>query len=116
MLLVAVVLVRVVLLIRVVVAGVVLLVPVVLVKLVLLNVALVLFNVALCLIRRMVPPPRTETKSYAEMCEELRGEGKMWTYFNTNPIFCLRSRLLKLKEPGGPEGCSEAKNQTAPPP
>merc|ERR1719162_1076224 len=34
------------------------------------------------------------------MMEQLWSQGKVWSYFNTNPIFCLRSKYLGVKEPG----------------
>jgi hypothetical protein len=41
-----------------------------------------------------------ETTPYHEMCETLRNDGMLWSYFSTNPIYCLRSKYLALKEPG----------------
>lgn len=41
-----------------------------------------------------------ETTKYTKMCETLRENGMMWSYFSTNPIFCLRSKYLNVKEPG----------------
>lgn len=41
-----------------------------------------------------------ETTRYDDMCKTLRETGMMWSYFSTNPIFCLRSKYLQLKEPG----------------
>jgi hypothetical protein len=41
-----------------------------------------------------------ETTPYKEMCETLHAEGMMWSYFSTNPIYCLRSKYLGLKEAG----------------
>jgi len=41
-----------------------------------------------------------ETTEYYEMCRTLDNEGKLWSFFNTNPIFCLRSYYLDLKEHG----------------
>lgn len=48
----------------------------------------------------LVPPAKTEITDYEKMCDKLWGEGKVWSYFNTNPIFCLRSRYLDAKDPG----------------
>lgn len=45
-------------------------------------------------------PKNSETTEYHDMCYRLTKEGKLWSYFNTNPVFCLRSYLLSLKEPG----------------
>jgi hypothetical protein len=41
-----------------------------------------------------------ETTKYQKMCQTLRDSGMMWSYFNTNPVYCLRSRYLNVKEPG----------------
>eukprot|EP00928_Gymnodinium_smaydae_P018356 TRINITY_DN16991_c0_g1_i4.p1 TRINITY_DN16991_c0_g1~~TRINITY_DN16991_c0_g1_i4.p1 ORF type:complete len:485 (-),score=44.26 TRINITY_DN16991_c0_g1_i4:74-1528(-) len=38
--------------------------------------------------------------SYSEMEEKLRSQGHVSNYFNTNPIFCLRSWLLPSSESG----------------
>lgn len=45
-------------------------------------------------------PEVVETLPYKKMCENLHAEGMMWSYFSTNPIYCLRSKYLGLKEPG----------------
>jgi hypothetical protein len=57
---------------------------------------LVLWTIA----RGLVPEAKTETMQYKTMCEKLWEEGKVWSYFNTNPVFCLRSKYLDVKEPG----------------
>lgn len=41
-----------------------------------------------------------DTTAYHKMCDKLQHEGMMWSYFNTNPIYCLRSKYLGLKELG----------------
>lgn len=52
------------------------------------------------IVRSMVQPAGTETTCYSEMCNKLRAEGKTWSYFNTNPVFCLRSKYLGVKDLG----------------
>lgn len=52
-----------------------------------------------------VREPSPEVLRYSEMCEQLAAKGKMWSWFNTNPIFCLRSYYLGLKEPGTSAPC-----------
>jgi len=41
-----------------------------------------------------------DSTPYHEICESLGVYGMMWSYFSTNPIYCLRSKYLGLKEPG----------------
>jgi len=61
----------------------------------------VVFYTLFCkLVRSFVRPPESETMTYYDMCEQLKSEGKVWSYFNTNPIFCLRSKYLEVVEPG----------------
>jgi len=50
--------------------------------------------------RNLVPPSETETTRYETMMEKLWEEGKVWSYFNTNPVFCLRSKHLGVRDPG----------------
>lgn len=54
---------------------------------------------------KFVRPCAPETKRYSEMCEALAAKGKMWSWFNTNPVFCLRSKFLGLKEYPGCYPC-----------
>lgn len=49
---------------------------------------------------RSVPPAKTETTTYDDMCDQLWVEGKVWSYFNTNPVVCLRSKHLGDEVPG----------------
>jgi hypothetical protein len=51
-------------------------------------------------VRSLARPAQTEMTPYSEMCDKLRAEGKVWSYFNTNPVYCLRSKHLGIKEPG----------------
>jgi hypothetical protein len=54
---------------------------------------------------RSVPPAKTETTSYEDMCTKLWEEGKVWSYFNTNPVFCLRSKYLDKQASFGGSPC-----------
>jgi hypothetical protein len=60
----------------------------------------VMYTLLCKLVRSCVKPPETETTTYEDMCDYLKAEGKVWSYFNTNPIFCLRSKYLDVVEPG----------------
>jgi hypothetical protein len=60
----------------------------------------VLYFLMFYVVRSLVPPAKTETTPYTEMCNNLFAEGKTWSYFNTNPVFCLRSKYLGVMEPG----------------
>merc|ERR1719473_1987102 len=61
---------------------------------------MLLYFVLWHLARNLVHPAETEKTSYENMCDHLWSEGKVWSYFNTNPIFCLRSKYLDVHEPG----------------
>lgn len=60
----------------------------------------VLYALMSYIVRSWVSPANTETTPYGEMCNTLWDQGKVWSYFNTNPIFCLRSKYFGIKEPG----------------
>lgn len=49
----------------------------------------------------LVPEAKQEETTFNKMHEDLYKEGKVWSYFNTNPVFCLRSKYLKKQEPAG---------------
>jgi hypothetical protein len=50
--------------------------------------------------RFLLPQPKPAGWSYEECEDALVSEGMEWTVFNTNPIFCLRQKMLSVREPG----------------
>lgn len=51
-------------------------------------------------LRSLIPQPKPAGWSYEECEDLLVSEGMEWTAFNTNPIFCLRQKMLGVHEPG----------------
>lgn len=61
---------------------------------------IVLYISCLLALRSLIPQPKPAGWSYEECEDALVSEGMEWTAFNTNPIFCLRQKLLAVREPG----------------
>eukprot|EP00927_Polykrikos_kofoidii_P009003 TRINITY_DN13745_c0_g2_i1.p1 TRINITY_DN13745_c0_g2~~TRINITY_DN13745_c0_g2_i1.p1 ORF type:complete len:1183 (+),score=150.03 TRINITY_DN13745_c0_g2_i1:25-3573(+) len=51
---------------------------------------------------KCVPDPRL----YPDAVREMRGSGRPWDFFNTNPVFCLRTRFLEPASSGWLDICS----------
>lgn len=64
------------------------------------GVHIIIYFVLLKLAESFVRPAAPEVLRYSEMCQQLASKGKIWSWFNTNPIFCLRAHYLELKESG----------------